>query len=90
MLFVALFNVRAGTEEERVGRRLQWQFPERIKQVAEYWLHSTKPEVISVFEANSFAEMMQITAVWNDVYDIRIFPAIEAEEGTEVVKQMMG
>ena len=90
MLFVAFFDARAGTEEDRIGRRLEWQIPEGIKHVAEYWFLTSKPGAIQVFEADSYAAMMQITAAWNDLYDITIYPAIEGEEGVKVVKQMMG
>ena len=89
MLFVGLLKVRAGTEEERVARRLQWQIPEGIKAVGEYWLHTTDPEVIVIFEADSYPPMLMFTAAWNEVYDITIVPATSAEDGIEMVKQMM-
>ena len=90
MLFVGLLKARAGTEQERAGRRLAWQIPDGIEVKAEYWLQTTDPESIFVFEADSFAAMMQISGEWNDLFDVSIFPAIEAKEGLEMLEQMMG
>lgn len=90
MLFVALMKVKAGTEEERIGRRLEWEAPEGMEIVGEYWLHTTDPEIVVVIEADGFASLLGFTGAWNDVYDIKIYPAIGADEGLELVKQMMG
>ncbi len=89
MLFVALYEVRAGTEEERIARRLEWELPEGITIEAEFWLHTPVPEVIFVFAADSFADMLQITGAWNDLYDISIFPAVRGEDGMDMARQMM-
>ncbi len=89
MLFAALFKVKSGTEQERVARRLQWEVPEGIEIEAEYWLHTPDLESICIFAADSFAAMMQVTGAWNDVYDVSISPAIAAEEGLELAKQML-
>lgn len=89
MLFIALFKVKAGSEEERAGRRLKWQVPEGINVVAEYWLQTPDPEAITIFKSDSFASMMQYSSAWSDLYDINMIPATTAEEGLEIVKQMM-
>ncbi len=88
MLFAALMKVRAGTEQERVARRLKWDVPEEISVVGEYWLHTSEPEVLLIFEADSFSAMMQVTSDWSDVYHVDIFPAICAEEGIQMAEQM--
>jgi len=89
MLFVALMKVRAGTEEERLTRRLQWQYPAEMCVLAEYWLNTTDPQIITIFEADSFAPMSQVTSSWDDVYDITITPAVTAEEGIKQAREMM-
>ena len=89
MLFVALMKVKAGTEEERMMRRLQWESPEGFKVVAEYWLHTHDPQVVVVFESESFVPIAQMTSAWDDVFDITVIPAITAEDGLEMGKQMM-
>lgn len=90
MLFAAFMKVRAGTEKERLARRVQWQLPKRICVKVEYWLHTPDPESVFVFEADSLTAMMQITGEWNDLYEVNIFPAIAADEGLELARQMMG
>ena len=89
MLFVALVKVRAGTAQERAARRMEWEIPEGIKGVAEYWLETPDPNVVSVFEADHIAQIWTLYQGWDDVFDITVHPAITAEDGLEVLKQMM-
>jgi len=89
MLFVALLKLKAGTVQERLGRRLEWQPPEGTRVIGEYWLQTGNPHVIAIFEADSVAPMMAIAGAWEEFYDITIVPAMTAEEGLEVGKQIM-
>ena len=89
MLFVSLLKVRSGTLKERIARRAQWQYPEGMRMVAEYWLQTPDPNCISIAEADSIAPIMAALAEWDDVFDITVIPAITAEEGLELAKQMM-
>ena len=89
MLFVALLNSKAGSPKENIARRAKWQYPEGIKPIAEYWLQTDNPIVVSIIEADSVAPIMAITTEWGDVFDITVTPAITAEEGLELAKQMM-
>jgi len=89
MLFVALGKVRAATVQERTARRVQWQYPEGAHVVAEYWLQTQDPNVITVFEADSIAPIMAATSPWDDVFDFTIVPAVSAEEGMEIARRLM-
>ena len=89
MLFVALLTATGGTAEERIARRMEWQYPEGIRPVAEYWLQAAEPSVITVFEADSNAAVMALTIAWTDVFDITVVPAVTGEQGMELAKQMM-
>ena len=89
MLFVALGKGRAGTVQERTARRLEWQYPEGAHVVAEYWLQTQDPNVITVFEADSIAPIMAATSPWDDVFDFTIVPAVSAEEGMEIARRLM-
>jgi hypothetical protein len=40
MLFVAFLEATDGTPAERIARRAEWQYPEGIKLIAEYWLQN--------------------------------------------------
>jgi uncharacterized protein with GYD domain len=88
MLFVALLKATGGTPKETTARRVQWQYPEGVRVVAEYWLQGN-PRVISIIEADSIAPIMAVAIEWGDVFDITVLPAITAEDGLELAKQMM-
>ena len=90
MLFVALLTVRPGaTLQERVARRLQWQYPEGINVVGEYWLETESPRLIVIMEVQSTAPFGQIRMDWGDMFEIEVFPAVTGEEGMEMVRQAM-
>ena len=89
MLYIALLKPIASTPDERIGRRMQWDYPEGIQLVAEYWLQTNNPDVITIFEADSVAPIMAVTAEWGDVFDITVVPAVTLEEGMALAQQMM-
>jgi hypothetical protein len=89
MLFAILMKVRSGTARERIARRVQWQYPAGAKVVAEYWLMTPDPQVVSIIEADSVAPIMEVIVPWDDVFEFRVSPAITAEEGLKLAKQMM-
>ena len=89
MLFVGLCKQIPGTNQESSLRRLQWQWPEDgPKIVAEYWLQTVDPTVILVFETDHVGQMMMNSAIWSDVFEISIYPAITAEEGMPLLQMM--
>ncbi len=89
MLFVALLKATASTTKERIARRAQWQYPDGIQPVAEYWLQTADPTVIGIFETDSVAPIMATLTEWGDVFDITVVPAVTAEEGLQLAQQMM-
>jgi hypothetical protein len=89
MLFVAVLKPIAGTPMERVARRAQWQYPEGLKPIAEYWLQATDPHVVAIYEAESVAPILAVTAAWGDVFEYTVVPAVTAEEGLQLAQQMM-
>ncbi len=88
MLFVAMLKPKDGTTESRIAHRAGWQYPEGVKPVAEYWLQTSNPDVISVFEADSVEPIMAITTEWGDEFDVTVVPAITGEAGLQLVQQM--
>jgi hypothetical protein len=89
MLFVTLCKPRGGNQRERMARRLDWTYPPGVKLVAEYWLQTDDPKVIVVTEAEDFGPMMAATAVWDDVFEMTVVPAVTAEQGLQLVKESM-
>lgn len=88
MLFVTLANVRAGTDRERIARRMQWSYPPGLKLIAEYWLQTDNPKLVSVAEADDFAAIAAATSQWDDVFSFTVVPACTAEQGIEMARQM--
>lgn len=90
LLFIAFSKLKAGfTMQERLSHRVKWTYPEGLKVIAEYWLHTTNPYSIVVFEADDIAPIMLFYAAWEDMLDITVVPAITAEEGLKCAEQMM-
>jgi hypothetical protein len=90
MLFVALLKVKpdAPPMAKGVARRAQYQLPPGSRLVAEYWLQTNDPAVIVVFEADSVAPIMAIRAVWDDVFNITVVPALTLQEGLAAAQAM--
>ena len=89
MLFIVLGSVRAGTNRERTERRLKWSYPPGAKLVAEYWLQTPDPNLITVVETDDIASLMAGTSAWDDFYSFRVVPAVTAEQGLAIAKKMM-
>ena len=90
MLFVALLKVRGtNTFQEGVARRLQWDYPEGVRVLGEYWLETEAPRVIAVMEAQSMEAFGQLRMDWGDMFEIEVFPAVTAEQGMEMARQAM-
>jgi hypothetical protein len=89
MLFAILMKIRSATAKERIARRVQWQYPAGAKMVAEYWLMTPDPQVNSIVEAESAAPILAAIVAWDDVFEFRVVPAMTAEEGLKLAKQMM-
>lgn len=90
MLFVALLEVKGdSTPAERIARRAEWQYPADVKVVAEYWLQTDGYSVISIMETDNNADIFAITSQWGDVFNIKVSPALTAEQGLQLAQQMM-
>jgi hypothetical protein len=89
MLFVIIGKAKAGSSgKERIARRVGWEYPAGMRMVAEYWPMSTEAAVIAVAEADSAASIMRAIVDWDDVFDLTVMPAMMAEQGLELAKQM--
>ncbi len=89
MLLALVMRAHPGTLNERAARRLQWEPPEGVNLVAEYWLHGNDPTVFAVVEAESTEPLTAIRMEWDDIFDIEVFPTVTAEEGLESLRRMM-
>jgi hypothetical protein len=73
MLFVALMRLREGKMQSAIEQRMQWEFPEGVKRVGEYWLTTNDPKVVSIYEADSYEPILQMNAAWDDALILRHF-----------------
>jgi hypothetical protein len=90
MLFVILLSARPRTTLQEGGaRRLQWQYPEGLNVVGEYWPETEHPRVIAVVEAESTAPFAAVRMDWGDLFEIEVFPAVSAEQGMEMLREAM-
>lgn len=93
MLYVMTGQWQPGlTREQRDGaliRRAQWTYPGGARVVGEYWPASETLAIVSVFEADDFAPLMEISLTWGDVFQIEVTPAITAEDGLRVGPEAM-
>ncbi|CAA9453930.1 MAG: hypothetical protein AVDCRST_MAG28-2124 [uncultured Rubrobacteraceae bacterium] len=87
MLLAVVMRAEPGTLNERYGRRLQWQYPQGITPVAEYWVHSSELSVFAVVEAESAEPLAAMRMEWDDVFEIDVFPVVTAEEGLERLRR---
>ncbi|WP_431679278.1 DUF3303 domain-containing protein [Kitasatospora sp. KL5] len=88
MLYVMTLSWQPGlTPEQRDGalaRRAQWQYPDGLTVLGEYWTAAENPALVAVFEAENFSPFMDIGLTWGDVFQINTYPAVTAEEGMKL------
>lgn len=93
MVYVMLANWKSGLSREQqdgaLMRRAQWEYPSGVQLKGEYWPASTAPAVISIFEADGFSPLQEISLVWGDVFDITILPATTPEDGLRSGQEIM-
>jgi hypothetical protein len=89
MLFISLLSTKSATAQERIAKRMEWNFPEGIKLLGEYWLLADSPRVITVWESDNPAAMAGMYVAWEDMFDITTIPAITGEQGLELAKKAM-
>jgi hypothetical protein len=78
-----------GTPGERSARSTQWQPPEGVNVVGEYWFPTDDPSVVAIVEAEDPATVEAIRLTWDDFFDVAVFPIVTAEEGLEHLRQGM-
>jgi hypothetical protein len=89
MLFVVIGKPKAASSgKERIARRVSWEYPAGMRMIAEYWPMSTEIAVIAVAEADNVASIMSAIVDWDDVFDLTVTPAMTAEQGLELARQM--
>jgi hypothetical protein len=93
MLYVMTLKWQQGlSREQRDGalmRRAGWNYPDGVKVHGEYWPSSESLAVVSVFETDESAALMELGFTWGDVFQIEITPAVTAEDGLRIGPEVM-
>src|SRR5664279_4700259 len=93
-LFVMTLKWQPGlTRDQRddaLIRRSQWNYPEGVKLHGEYWPSSESVAVVSAFETDDPAALMDIGFTWGDVFQVEVSPAVTAEQGLKIGPEVMG
>lgn len=87
MLFAVIMHQHV-PNKELIERRLQWDYPEGITVHCEYWLEGTVASAIAIVEAETYAQILELTSAWDDIVDFQIAPAISAEDGRALATAM--
>ena len=74
------------TEEQTINKRI-YEFGYRHFRMP--WELGPRQELVGLVESGRIAPIMAISTEWGDVLDITVVPAVTAEEGLELAKQMM-
>jgi hypothetical protein len=89
MLFVSLMKAKPESSlEERTKRRLEWDYPEGMRVIGEYWLAGKEPDVIIVSECDDALTVISAIFQWADLFDTTVVPAITGEAGLELARQL--
>ena len=88
MEYVMLLRWKQGlTREQRDGapmHRAGWNYPSGVKTFAEYWPAAEDPAVVSIFQTDDYAALMEISLTWGDSFDMTVIPAVSAEDGLKI------
>jgi hypothetical protein len=90
MLFVVLGRVKDSSDPvERNTRRVDWQYPEGVNVIGEYWLEHGDPRLVTVVETDDVQALFAATSEWEDHFNFTIVPAVTAEQGIEMIRSRM-
>ncbi len=92
VLFVALFREKEGGSvslDTYLARRMQGpqigKAPtkgriEGLELIGEYWLQTPDPKIVVIFTAESDAPILEMSAEWEEDFDVVVVPANKVED----------
>ncbi|GBE21876.1 MAG TPA: DUF3303 domain-containing protein [Actinobacteria bacterium] len=99
MLFAWTGTWRTDLSDEAIrgalARRATWQYPDGVNVIGEWWRPGVAdPAIVSVFETDSYAPILEMSLVWGDVLRIHCTPAVTVEDGlvmgAQILQKMQG
>jgi hypothetical protein len=89
MLLVSFMKAKPESSvEERMSRRLEWQYPDGMRVIGEYWLAGKEPDVVIVSECDDALTVMKVVFQWADLFDTTVVPAITSEAGLALAHEL--
>lgn len=86
---MALFSLKERVDQAKLagvtGRRADYEFPEGISLIGEYWTSKGSPAVVAISEADDAAALMINTVTWMDIFHAEFFPVNMWEKGLETL-----
>jgi hypothetical protein len=93
MLYVMTMKFKQGLTRQQtddaMARRASWEVPKGMNEIGEFWLASSDLDVVVIFETDSFEPIMEVGMEWGDVFDIKVTPAITADDGLKIGSELM-
>ncbi len=96
MTILGLFYWRPGIPHEKaleaLTKRAQYGLPEGVSTVFEYWPAGASPDipaVVGVYEMSDFAPMLETELVWGEYFQMKLLPAVSAEDGMKLGADVM-
>jgi Protein of unknown function (DUF3303) len=94
MDYVILLRWKTGlTREQRDGalaQRAGWTYPAGVEVIGEYWPIAEDPAVVSIVRTSDISALMEVQMTWGATFDVRVVPAVSAEEGLRIGPDVMG
>lgn len=92
MLFCAVNTIHTHLSQDQrnagLARRAEWQWPAGTKVVSEVW-RPTAPEVVTIFECDSYEPIMAIQLAWADFFSINVSPCTTPEHGLQTGAKLL-
>lgn len=80
----------ASEQQDRVlARRAEWQYPKGLRPIIELWVSDGSPVALLAFEADDPAPITELMATWDDVFIVKVSPALTHEEGMRLGAQAL-
>lgn len=92
MLYVMTASIHSHLDKEArmaaFGRRAEWQYPQGVNLIGEWW-RANAPQIVSVFEADSYDPILALSVEWGDFMEISIAPATTPDAGLAAAAKVL-
>lgn len=94
MKFMVLWNMKEGITADKITeairRRAEFNFPEGVELVEEYWTPRERPASVSIVETNDASALMAGSIYWSDYFSVDVFPVEQWQEALKKLAQQGG